>query len=149
MRAERHTGRRGDADVVFVHAKSEELKFIAEGESYREHRRTTGASGVCRNHARLRRSVPGERCGTRGHRSRSECGGGPDGGGILQCSSDSGDSVIGDYVLDDGEYASYLGVSVQMSHSGKLTARLDFRLMSTIIGSVPQRRFRPKTLFTV
>jgi tungstate transport system substrate-binding protein len=27
------TGRRGDADVVFVHAKSEELKFLAEGES--------------------------------------------------------------------------------------------------------------------
>jgi tungstate transport system substrate-binding protein len=27
------TGRRGDADVVFVHAKSEELEFVAEGES--------------------------------------------------------------------------------------------------------------------
>jgi tungstate transport system substrate-binding protein len=27
------TGRRGDADVVFVHAKSAELKFLAEGES--------------------------------------------------------------------------------------------------------------------
>jgi tungstate transport system substrate-binding protein len=27
------TGRRGDADVVFVHAKSVELKFLAEGES--------------------------------------------------------------------------------------------------------------------
>jgi len=26
------TGRRGDADVVFVHAKSAELKFLAEGE---------------------------------------------------------------------------------------------------------------------
>src|ERR1700719_1434264 len=25
-------GRRGDADVVFVHAKSEELRFVAEGE---------------------------------------------------------------------------------------------------------------------
>jgi ABC-type tungstate transport system permease subunit len=25
------TGRRGDADVVFVHAKSAELKFLAEG----------------------------------------------------------------------------------------------------------------------
>src|SRR5580698_9019407 len=28
-----YAGRRGDADVVFVHAKSEELKFLAEGES--------------------------------------------------------------------------------------------------------------------
>ena len=27
------TGRRGDADVVFVHAKSAEEKFLAEGES--------------------------------------------------------------------------------------------------------------------
>lgn len=27
------TGRRGDADVVFVHAKSAEMKFLAEGES--------------------------------------------------------------------------------------------------------------------
>jgi tungstate transport system substrate-binding protein len=27
------TGRRGDADVVFVHARSAELKFVAEGES--------------------------------------------------------------------------------------------------------------------
>jgi tungstate transport system substrate-binding protein len=27
------TARRGDADVVFVHAKTEELKFLAEGES--------------------------------------------------------------------------------------------------------------------
>jgi len=27
------TGRRGDADVVFVHAKAAELKFLAEGES--------------------------------------------------------------------------------------------------------------------
>ncbi len=27
------TGRRGDADVVLVHARSEELKFVAEGES--------------------------------------------------------------------------------------------------------------------
>ena len=27
------TGRRGDADVVFVHAKSAELKFLAEGQS--------------------------------------------------------------------------------------------------------------------
>src|SRR6476661_9120360 len=26
------TGRRGDADVVFVHAKSAELKFLAEGQ---------------------------------------------------------------------------------------------------------------------
>ena len=26
------TGRRGDADVVFVHAKSAELKFVAEGQ---------------------------------------------------------------------------------------------------------------------
>src|ERR1035437_4853012 len=25
------TGRRGDADVVFVHARSEEMKFLAEG----------------------------------------------------------------------------------------------------------------------
>ena len=31
------TGRRGDADVVFVHAKSEELKFLAEGESLRRY----------------------------------------------------------------------------------------------------------------
>src|ERR1700761_1797818 len=27
------TGRRGDADVVFVHAKSAEQKFLSEGES--------------------------------------------------------------------------------------------------------------------
>jgi tungstate transport system substrate-binding protein len=31
------TGRRGDADVVFVHAKPAELKFIAEGESLRRY----------------------------------------------------------------------------------------------------------------
>ncbi|HEY2382692.1 MAG TPA: substrate-binding domain-containing protein [Terriglobia bacterium] len=31
------TARRGDADVVFVHAKSEELKFLAEGESLRRY----------------------------------------------------------------------------------------------------------------
>jgi tungstate transport system substrate-binding protein len=31
------TGRRGDADVVFVHAKSEELKFLAEGESLKRY----------------------------------------------------------------------------------------------------------------
>jgi len=31
------TGRRGDADVVFVHAKSEELKFVAEGESVKRY----------------------------------------------------------------------------------------------------------------
>jgi tungstate transport system substrate-binding protein len=31
------TGRRGDADVVFVHAKSEELKFTAEGESLKRY----------------------------------------------------------------------------------------------------------------
>ncbi len=31
------TGRRGDADVVFVHAKSAELKFVAEGESTRRY----------------------------------------------------------------------------------------------------------------
>lgn len=31
------TGRRGDADVVLVHAKSEELKFLAEGESLRRY----------------------------------------------------------------------------------------------------------------
>src|ERR1700744_3499994 len=29
------TARRGDADVVFVHAKPAELKFLAEGESLR------------------------------------------------------------------------------------------------------------------
>ena len=32
-----NTGRRGDADVVFVHAKSEELKFVAEGESLKRY----------------------------------------------------------------------------------------------------------------
>jgi tungstate transport system substrate-binding protein len=31
------TGRRGDADVVFVHAKAAELKFLAEGESLRRY----------------------------------------------------------------------------------------------------------------
>ena len=31
------TGRRGDADVVLVHAKSAELKFIAEGESLKRY----------------------------------------------------------------------------------------------------------------
>lgn len=31
------TARRGDADVVFVHAKSEELKFVAEGESLKRY----------------------------------------------------------------------------------------------------------------
>src|SRR5579872_1393328 len=31
------TGRRGDTDVVFVHAKSEELKFLAEGESQKRY----------------------------------------------------------------------------------------------------------------
>src|SRR5882757_10188329 len=31
------TGRRGDADVVFVHARSAELKFIAEGESLKRY----------------------------------------------------------------------------------------------------------------
>src|SRR5580698_3851774 len=31
------TGRRGDADVVFVHAKAEELKFVAEGESLKRY----------------------------------------------------------------------------------------------------------------
>jgi tungstate transport system substrate-binding protein len=31
------TGRRGDADVVFVHAKLAELKFIAEGESLKRY----------------------------------------------------------------------------------------------------------------
>ncbi len=31
------TGRRGDADVVFVHAKAAELKFLAEGESTRRY----------------------------------------------------------------------------------------------------------------
>src|SRR5580704_1118819 len=31
------TGRRGDADVVFVHAKSEELKFLGEGESLKRY----------------------------------------------------------------------------------------------------------------
>jgi len=31
------TGRRGDTDVVFVHAKSEELKFVAEGESVKRY----------------------------------------------------------------------------------------------------------------
>jgi tungstate transport system substrate-binding protein len=30
-------GRRGDADVVFVHAKAAELQFIAEGESLKRH----------------------------------------------------------------------------------------------------------------
>jgi tungstate transport system substrate-binding protein len=32
-----YAGRRGDADVVFVHAKSEELKFLAEGESLKRY----------------------------------------------------------------------------------------------------------------
>ena len=32
-----YTGRRGDADVVLVHAKSEELKFLAEGESLKRY----------------------------------------------------------------------------------------------------------------
>ena len=31
------TARRGDADVVFVHAKSAELKFVAEGESVKRY----------------------------------------------------------------------------------------------------------------
>lgn len=31
------TGRRGDADVVFVHAKAAELQFLAEGESLRRY----------------------------------------------------------------------------------------------------------------
>jgi len=31
------TGRRGDADVVFVHARSEELKFLSEGESLKRY----------------------------------------------------------------------------------------------------------------
>ncbi len=31
------TGRRGDADVLFVHAKPAELKFIAEGESLKRY----------------------------------------------------------------------------------------------------------------
>src|SRR5262245_1930841 len=31
------TGRRGDADVVFVHAKSAEEKFLAEGQGMRRH----------------------------------------------------------------------------------------------------------------
>ena len=31
------TGRRGDADVVFVHAKSAELKFLAEGEGLKRY----------------------------------------------------------------------------------------------------------------
>src|ERR1700688_2773406 len=31
------TGRRGDADVVFVHAKSAELKFLAEGQSVKRY----------------------------------------------------------------------------------------------------------------
>jgi tungstate transport system substrate-binding protein len=31
------TGRRGDADVVFVHAKPEEEKFPAEGQGVRRH----------------------------------------------------------------------------------------------------------------
>jgi len=31
------TGRRGDADVVFVHARSEELKFLAEGQGVKRH----------------------------------------------------------------------------------------------------------------
>jgi tungstate transport system substrate-binding protein len=31
------TGRRGDADVVFVHAKSAEEKFLAEGQSLKRH----------------------------------------------------------------------------------------------------------------
>jgi tungstate transport system substrate-binding protein len=31
------TGRRGDADVVFVHAKSAEEKFVAEGEGVKRH----------------------------------------------------------------------------------------------------------------
>jgi tungstate transport system substrate-binding protein len=31
------TGRRGDADVVLVHAKAEELKFVAEGESLKRY----------------------------------------------------------------------------------------------------------------
>ena len=29
------TGRRGDADVVFVHARSAELRFLAEGQGVR------------------------------------------------------------------------------------------------------------------
>ena len=32
-----YAGRRGDADVVFVHAKSEELRFLAEGESLKRY----------------------------------------------------------------------------------------------------------------
>src|ERR1700727_2768210 len=31
------TGRRGDADVVFVHAKAAELKFVADGESLKRY----------------------------------------------------------------------------------------------------------------
>ena len=31
------TGRRGDADVVFVHAKSAELKFLAEGQGVKRY----------------------------------------------------------------------------------------------------------------
>jgi tungstate transport system substrate-binding protein len=31
------TGRRGDADVVFVHAKSEELQFLAEGQAVKRY----------------------------------------------------------------------------------------------------------------
>src|SRR6476620_11174738 len=31
------TGRRGDADVVFVHAKSAELKFVADGQGVKRH----------------------------------------------------------------------------------------------------------------
>jgi tungstate transport system substrate-binding protein len=31
------TARRGDADVVLVHAKAEELKFVAEGESFKRY----------------------------------------------------------------------------------------------------------------
>src|SRR5262249_56174628 len=31
------TGRRGDADVVFVHARAAELQFVAEGESLKRY----------------------------------------------------------------------------------------------------------------
>jgi tungstate transport system substrate-binding protein len=49
------TGRRGDADVVFVHARAQEEKFVAEG---------WGSSGR-RDVQRLRHRRPGRRPGRR------------------------------------------------------------------------------------
>ena len=60
------TGRRGDADVVFVHAKPQEEQFVADGISWPPSRRSMSIRAPLSHVAINRgRTPPSSRCGNR------------------------------------------------------------------------------------